>query len=207
MKKEIHVYQFNAAIAYRFNPLHSAAMTRESKKLDHSHLLLTSRSFTCSAALIRSLARSLTRSRAHEKKIYVNQFNAAISYHFNQLCSAAMTRESEKLDHSHLLLTYCSFTCSAALIHWPARSLTRPRAHEKEILSISYRFNPLCGAAMTRDSDRLARSLPHLARLSLIHLFRTAHLARALRCAHSFARISHSLLRSDVWPLNLLTLR
>ena len=100
-------------------------MTRESEKLDHSHLLLTSRSFTCSAALIRSFAGSLTRSKAHEKEIYVYQFNAAISYHFNPLCSSAMTRECEKLDHSHLLLTSGShldhsIALLRSFVHWLA---------------------------------------------------------------------------------------
>ena len=135
MKKRFmsNVYQYNGAISYNFNPLCSAAMTRESEKLDHSHLLLTSRSFTCSAALIGSYARAITRSRAHEKQTYVYQFNAAISYRFNPLCSVIMTRDSKRLARSHLSLTSRSFTCSAALIRSLARSLTRSRAHEREI--------------------------------------------------------------------------
>ena len=38
------------------------------------------------AALIRSLARSLTRSRAHGKEVHVYELNASISYRFNPLC-------------------------------------------------------------------------------------------------------------------------
>ena len=50
----------------------------------------TAHSFACSAllaALIRSVARSLTRSRAHGKDVY--EVNASISYSFNPLCAAA----------------------------------------------------------------------------------------------------------------------
>ena len=42
-----------------------------------------------SAALIRFFARSLTRSRARGKEIYVIEMNASISYSFDPLCSVA----------------------------------------------------------------------------------------------------------------------
>ena len=130
-KKENYVYQFNAAISYRFNPLCSVIMTRDSKRLARSHLPLTSRSFTCSVALISSLARPLTRSRADEKDIYVYQFNAAISYHFNPLCSAAMMRDIKRLACSHL--SHIHLLCCA---HSFARSLTQSSWKRDSCLSI-----------------------------------------------------------------------
>ena len=65
----------------------------------------TAHSFACaallaslkySAALICSLARSLTHSRAHGKEIYVKKLNASISFSFNPLCGGGSNGE-EKL--------------------------------------------------------------------------------------------------------------
>ena len=43
-------------------------------------------SIACSAALIRSLARSLALSRAHGKEVFIYELNASISYLLNPLC-------------------------------------------------------------------------------------------------------------------------
>ena len=43
-----------------------------------------------SAALIRSLARSLTRSGAHGKEVFVYELNASISYNLGPLCDDAI---------------------------------------------------------------------------------------------------------------------
>ena len=53
-------------------------------------------SLTRSAALICSLARSLTHSLAHGKEIYVKKLNASISFSFNPLCGGGSNGE-EKL--------------------------------------------------------------------------------------------------------------
>ena len=43
-----------------------------------------------SAAVIRSLARSVTRARAHGKEVSIFELNASISYHFDPQCARVL---------------------------------------------------------------------------------------------------------------------
>ena len=104
-----------------------------------------------------SFARSLTRTRAHGKEVFVHEFNASISCNFNPLWAARL----------------CAFSLSVVI----AAPLTR--------------FSRTMGKMTIKSTHRV---LGHSLVRSHIRFLCTARFARALSCAHLFARSpTHSL--------------
>ena len=80
-----------------------------------------------SAALIRSLALSLTRSRAHGKVVYVFEMNASISYSFNPLCKARKKHEQPiwrfcpVFPYFNYMNFYLTSNWTSIAVDWPIR--------------------------------------------------------------------------------------
>ena len=114
------------------------------RSLVRSHGLFTRSallaSLARSAALIRLIARSITRSQAHRKEIYVFELNASISYSFNPTCAGGNMRPD--ITHRIYRIKFAwsstkTYTHTEAAAMLNARKYTQRHMHNTEDASLA----------------------------------------------------------------------